>query len=84
MSLTVLWIRICFNADLDPDPACLANAEPDLDTAYLANADPDPIRIQGLMTKTWKTFTGENNYIFLSKLSIHLSLGLHKERPSYS
>jgi hypothetical protein len=56
------------NADPDLDPAYLANADPDLNTAYLANADPDPIRIQGLMTKNLKTFTGEKYiYIFYQK-----------------
>jgi hypothetical protein len=40
----VLWIRIGFNADPDPDPA------------YLANADPDPIRIQGFDDEKLENF----------------------------
>jgi hypothetical protein len=33
------------------------------------------------MTKNWKNFTAEKNYIFLSKISIYLSQGFHKGRP---
>jgi hypothetical protein len=37
-----------------------------------------------LMTKKLKKFTaGTQIYIFVSKIAIYLSLGLHKERPSY-
>jgi hypothetical protein len=37
------------------------------------------------MTKNWTKFTGEKKFdIFLSKITIYLSLGLHKGRPSYS
>jgi hypothetical protein len=41
---------------------------------------------RALMTKNWKKNTGtaeKKNYIFLSITTIYLSLGLHKERPSY-
>jgi hypothetical protein len=32
------------------------------------------------MTKNWKNFTAEKkNYIFISKITIYLSLGLHKD-----
>ncbi len=49
---------------------------------------PIRIRIQSgsraLMSKNWQKITAEKNYIFLgSKTTIYLSLGLHKERPSY-
>ncbi len=47
--------------------------------------DPDPIRIQGFNNqKLEKNFSLKENYIFFgSKTTIYLSLGLHKERPSY-
>jgi hypothetical protein len=36
------------------------------------------------MTKNWKKFTAEKKInIFLKKTAIYLSLGLHKEHPSY-
>ncbi len=47
------------------------------------------IRIQyesgsrALMTKNWKKITTEKFFFFGSKTTIYLSLGLHKERPSY-
>jgi hypothetical protein len=51
----------------------------------MPSLDPDPIRIQGFKNQklknnyTWKIF-----FIFFgSKNTIYLSLGLHKERPSY-
>ncbi len=53
--------------------------------------DPDPIRIRiqsesrALMTKNWieKNYSWKKIYFFLSKTTIYLSPGLHKERPSY-
>ncbi len=43
-----------------------------------------PIRIQGFnCQKVKKKITAEKNFIFFSKTTIYLSLGLHKERPSY-
>ncbi len=45
------------------------------------NTDPDP----GFMTKNWKKITAEKKikFLFWSKTSIYLSLGLHKEYSSY-
>jgi hypothetical protein len=40
------------------------------------------IRIQGFDEKKCMKFTVEN-FLFKSKIAIHLSLGLHKGRPSY-
>jgi hypothetical protein len=75
---TGLWIRIhliririqYFGLNADPDP------DPNL----------DPIRIQGFYDQK----TGNKNlqptiffYFFISKTTIYLSLGLHKERRSY-
>ncbi len=47
--------------------------------------DPDPTRIQGFWwPKIEKNLQLIKNYIFFwSKTTIYLSLGLHKERPSY-
>jgi hypothetical protein len=49
---SVLWIRIGFNADPDPDPAFYLNADPDTDPdpRSQTNADPDP----GLTFKSQK------------------------------
>jgi hypothetical protein len=58
------------------------------DPAFYADTDPDPIRIRiqsgsrALMTKNWKKITA-NKKIFFGSKTIYLSLGLHKERPSY-
>ncbi len=45
------------------------------------------IRIQSgsraLMNKNWRKKFQLNNFFFWSRTSIYLSLGLHKERPSY-
>ncbi len=46
---------------------------------FRLNTDPDP---GFLWPKNWKKFTAENFY-FISKTIIYLSLGLHKGRPSY-
>jgi hypothetical protein len=46
--------------------------------------DPDPIRIQGFNDQNLKKITLEKKSNFFgSKTAIYLSLGLHKERPSY-
>ncbi len=43
-----------------------------------------PIRIQGFNDQKLKKITAEKKLIFVgSKTTIYLSLGLHKERPSY-
>jgi hypothetical protein len=68
----VLWIRIGFNADPDTDS--------------IQHFLPMRIRNQilGFDEQKLEKFTAERNiYIFLSNISIYLSLGLHKERPSY-
>jgi hypothetical protein len=38
---SVLWIRIGFNADTDPDPAFFVNADPG--TGLDPDRDPDPV-----------------------------------------
>jgi hypothetical protein len=59
------------------------------DPAFFLIADPDPgsgsrFRIQGLMTYDGKKFIAGNLFsIFLIKIAIYLSLGLHKGCPSY-
>ncbi len=42
-----------------------------------------PIRIQGFKDQKLEKSTAEKKKIFLSKTTIYLSLGLHKESPSY-
>ncbi len=44
---------------------------------FRLNTDPDP---GFLWSKNWKKFTAEN-FLFISKTTIYLSLGLHKGRP---
>jgi hypothetical protein len=39
----MLWIRIDFNADADPDPALHLKADPDQNPGSQTNADPDPV-----------------------------------------
>jgi hypothetical protein len=50
-----------------------------------SNTDPNPIRIQGFNDQKLKRITAEkkNLILFGSKTTIYLSLGLHKEHPSY-
>jgi hypothetical protein len=55
----VLWIRICFNADPDSDPAFHLDADPDPDLGNKTKADPDPNPNQ-----TLKSLKGE----FLHKM----------------
>ncbi len=50
----------------DPYPAFFVNADSD--------PNPDPTNLE--------KFPAEKMYIFLSKIAIYLSLGLHKGRPS--
>ncbi len=38
----MLWIRIDFNVDPDPDPACYLNADPDTGSQISADPDPNP------------------------------------------
>ncbi len=57
---------------------------------FRLNKDPDPMRIRiqsgsrALRTKNWeKNYCWKKFNFFGSKTTIYLSLGLHKERPSY-
>ncbi len=75
LPVPVLWIRIGFNADLDP--AFLVKADSDADP----NSDPCSVRV--MMTKNCKKLQQEKFRFYWSKVAIYLSLGLHKGRPSY-
>jgi hypothetical protein len=74
--VAVLRIRFGFNADpnTDPDPAFLVKANPGTDPGSGSRV---------LMTKNWKKITADKKIIFLSKIAIYLSLGLHKGRSRY-
>jgi hypothetical protein len=48
------------------------------------NTDPDLIWIQGSFNKNLKKLTAVKKLIFFGlKIALDMSLGLHKERPSY-
>jgi hypothetical protein len=48
MGKSVLWIRIGYNADPDPEPAFYLNADP--------NPDPDP---ENFTLKLYRTYISE-------------------------
>ncbi len=51
---------------------------------FKLNTDPDPIRIQGFNDqKLKKNYCWKKITFFCVKTTIYLSLGLHRERPSY-
>jgi hypothetical protein len=68
-----------------PDPGSRGQKGTGSRIRNTANRDPDPIQIQGFSDqKLKKKITAEKKLnLFGSKTTIYLSLGLHKERPSY-
>ncbi len=82
-----MWSRFAAVSMLDTTTASVADPHsfhPDPDPAFWAeyrsesNTFPDPIRIQGFNDQKRKKLL-----FFYQKLPFTLSLGLHKERPSY-
>jgi hypothetical protein len=75
--------RVADPHSFHPDPAPAFYAE--YRSGSGSNTDPDPIRIQGFKEqKLKKNYCWKKNLIFFgTKTTIYLSLGLHKESPSY-